>query len=317
MPSGPAFLALVLTALVSMPTRAEGLRVGVPQVNGYTYLATQVALQNGYFKNNGIDVDVVVFAGGAKLQQAIFANSIDLAVSGGTDFAYIVKGVPEVAVAAVAGPPLALGIIVPYQSSIVAADDLKGKKVGITSAGSLSEWLLRRMAQKKGWGSDALTLVATGSSSSGGMAALATGEIDALMTQSAVGYQLELSKRGRLLFPSSDYVEKFLVYATFATIPIIRDRPETVRRFLKAWFENIADMRAHRAKTVDLLRSLTKFDLEVQSREYDLVMPMFSIDGRFEPDALNVLANSFVEMGMLDTKPDMSKLYTEEYLPRP
>ena len=44
-------------------------------------------------------------------------------------------------------------------------------------------------------------------------------------------------------------------------------------------------------------------------------MPMFSDDGRFDPKALAVLRHSFVELGLLPTEPDMSKLYTENFLP--
>ena len=44
-------------------------------------------------------------------------------------------------------------------------------------------------------------------------------------------------------------------------------------------------------------------------------MPMFSDDGRFDPQALAVLRRSFVEMKTLPQEPDMSKLITEAFLP--
>jgi hypothetical protein len=44
-------------------------------------------------------------------------------------------------------------------------------------------------------------------------------------------------------------------------------------------------------------------------------MPMYSDDGRFRASALAVLAKSFVELNTLPTEPDMSKLYTEAFLP--
>jgi len=49
---------------------------------------------------------------------------------------------------------------------------------------------------------------------------------------------------------------------------------------------------------------------------YDELMPMFSDTGRFDPKALAVLRRSFVEMKTLPTEPDMSKLYTEAFLPK-
>jgi hypothetical protein len=42
---------------------------------------------------------------------------------------------------------------------------------------------------------------------------------------------------------------------------------------------------------------------------------MISEDGRFDPKGLAVLRRSFVEMAMLSEEPDMSKLYTEKFLP--
>jgi hypothetical protein len=45
-------------------------------------------------------------------------------------------------------------------------------------------------------------------------------------------------------------------------------------------------------------------------------MPIFSTDGRFNPKALDVLATSFVDTKLLPSKPDMSKLLTEAYLPK-
>jgi hypothetical protein len=43
---------------------------------------------------------------------------------------------------------------------------------------------------------------------------------------------------------------------------------------------------------------------------------MFSDDGRFNPKALAVLSRSYVDLKYLPTQPDMSKLYTEEFLPK-
>jgi hypothetical protein len=45
-------------------------------------------------------------------------------------------------------------------------------------------------------------------------------------------------------------------------------------------------------------------------------MPMFSDDGKFNPKALATLAKSYVELKVLPAEPDMSKLYTEAFLPK-
>ena len=53
----------------------------------------------------------------------------------------------------------------------------------------------------------------------------------------------------------------------------------------------------------------------IESKVYDQIVPTFSNDGRLNPKALDELSRSFVELGTLDKEPEMSKLYTEEFLP--
>ena len=55
--------------------------------------------------------------------------------------------------------------------------------------------------------------------------------------------------------------------------------------------------------------------LDIAGRDYDVTMPTFSDTGKFEAKPLAVLARSFVQMGAFDKEPDMSKLYTEKFLP--
>jgi hypothetical protein len=56
-------------------------------------------------------------------------------------------------------------------------------------------------------------------------------------------------------------------------------------------------------------------DAQTTDAIYDELMPMFSDTGRFDPKALAVLRQSFVEMKTLPEEPDMGKLYTEALLP--
>jgi len=55
---------------------------------------------------------------------------------------------------------------------------------------------------------------------------------------------------------------------------------------------------------------------DIAAKVYDQVMSEFSDTGKFDPKALAVLQRSFVEMGTLSSAPDMSKLYTEAFLPK-
>jgi NitT/TauT family transport system substrate-binding protein len=148
----------------------------------------------------------------------------------------------------------------------------------------------------------------------GQIAALKRGDIDGLITDLGNALELEQNKVGRILVRFSDLVD-FHIHVIFATNTLIAAKPDAIRGFLAGWFETIAFMRKNKAETVAIAKDVIDKDADIVSRTYDEVMPMYSDDGRFKSSALKVLANSFVELNTLPAEPDMSKLYTEAFLP--
>jgi len=101
----------------------------------------------------------------------------------------------------------------------------------------------------------------------------------------------------------------------YATKDIEAKNPDALKRFMEGWFETIRFMRANKEETVTMGVAPMRVPKHIVERSYDEMMAMFSDTGKFEPKALDVLARSFVELGMLETKPDLSKYYTEKFLP--
>jgi NitT/TauT family transport system substrate-binding protein len=294
---------------------ADNIRVGNPSVQSFSFLPLRVGVTHGFVSKYGIDAEEVTLNGSAKLHQAMAAGSLDIALGAGTDLIFLVKGTPEIAVASMAGPPLLLGVIVPYDSPARTADDLKGRRIGVSTVNSLTQWLMRELARQKGWNADSLTYVTVGAELPNQVAALVTGQIDAVVSSSALGLQLAEAKRGRLLFPASDIVKDFMIHAIFASNQLAQSNPDAVRRFLNGWFDTIAFMRQHKAETVRASRERTNFSIEVEEKQYDLVMPMFSDSGRFDPVALAAIGRSFVDLRLVDKEPDLTKYRTEQFLP--
>jgi len=84
------------------------------------------------------------------------------------------------------------------------------------------------------------------------------------------------------------------------------------------WLGKSRSMRAYARLDRYLLRffdGVAAVSRSVATANYDELMPVFNATGRFDAKALDVLARSFVEMGALPERPDMSKLYTEAFLP--
>ncbi|HLI23019.1 MAG TPA: ABC transporter substrate-binding protein [Stellaceae bacterium] len=292
---------------------ATKLRVAKANPHAISFTPVDVGLAEGFFP--GLDIATVDFAGSAKAMAGLIAGAADIYLGGGTDFAFAAKGVPITGVAALAGPPLLLCLIVPWDSPIKSLDDMKGKTVQVSTKGSTTDWLIRKLAEEKGWGPDGITTVPLGGELATQVAALRTHQVDAIIGTASLAFELEERRQGRLLAPTSSYVQDFLLHAIFATNSFLKSDPDAVRAFLKGWFQSVAFMRAHRDETLKIIDPITQVDAAAEAKEYDLVMPMFSADGKFDAKALEVMAQSFVDLKILDAKPDMAKLLTEKYLP--
>jgi len=306
-------LAAACAALAAPADAAETLRVGKAVPEAFSFVPLDIGMKQGIFARNGIEVESVAFAGDAKMQQAMAADSLDIALGSGPAMAFIVKGSPIKGVAAMAGPPLLLAIVVrPDGPKSVA--DLKGKKVSVSTAGSLTYWLVSETARRHGWGPDGISIAPMGALP-GQIAALKRGDIDGVIMDIGNAFDLEKKGEGRILVRFTD-IKDFHIHVIFATDKLIAAKPDAIRSFLKGWFETIAFMRTHKAETVAIAAEVTNKDAEITNRVYDELMPMFSDDGRFHPDALAVLSKSYVELKTLPEEPDMKKLFTEAMLPK-
>lgn len=306
-------------AVFGAPVAKAGdkLRVGKAVAENWGNVPLNVGMQFGIFAKQGLEIEEIIFAGGAKLAQAVTAGAVDIALGGGPDMAYIAKGAPEIAIGTITNTAAFMGISVGSQSTARGIDDLKGKKIGVTSAGSTTYWLVEQLNRAKGWtGADRVQPVVIGGSPTVAFAALKTGEIDADVGGTSTGYQLEEKQEGRLLIDCSEYVSAIELYVIFASTTLVQQNPKAVRGFLKGWYDSIAFMKSHKAESVPLAAKVMGYTPRVAERMYDTLMAKFSTDGRFSPPALDTLRASFVDLKVLDDASiDMSKLYTTMFLP--
>jgi len=318
------FAVAAMTLLASAVAIAAGtgpanansaIKVGNSSAQAFNFLPLGIGIEQKFYEANGVDVTEIDLGGSAKLHQAMIAGAIDLGLGAGTDIQFAVKGAPEKAVGAIAITPALFGVIVPYNSPIKKLSDLKGKRIGISTVGSLTQWLAFQIAKKEDWDPHSFTFVTDGSEYTPQLAALETNAIDAQISGAALGWNLELQKKGRLLAPASEWVGAFLQNVVFASDDIVKKDPSAVRGFLKGWLEAVAYMGSHKAETIAFARTKDHFVEEVEEKQYANVMPSFSKDGTFPPAAVAPVKESFVDLGILPTEPDMAKYMTEEFLP--
>ena len=296
---------------------ADKLVVGKAFPTSFAFVPINVGVAAGIMAKYGLDVTILGFQGSAKLQQGITAGDVDIGLASGTDMAFIVKGVPEKAVAAMAGPPLAYGIFGGLGSGIATVRDLKGKRIAVASPNSLVYWLTRHLSDQLGWGLDGIREIYVSGGMAANIAMLKTKQVDGLTVGIDVAYQLQKQHQGKVLANFGDYVKVFITHAIFASNTMIAQRPAVLRRFLAAWFATIDYMHANKDATVKIDMAADGItDPGIASRTYDTVMPMFSRHGHFDPAAVAVVRKATVELKLLPTEPAMAPLYTEQFLPK-
>jgi ABC-type nitrate/sulfonate/bicarbonate transport system substrate-binding protein len=298
------------------PAAATELTVGKAAPNADPIIPVNVGDKLGIFKKHGLDLKIVDLSGGAKMAQALAAGSIDIGDGAGTEMALVAKGVPMIAVCETAGPVPFLSVGVPFDSPLRTIDDLKGKKIGVSTTGSLTDWLTKELVRRKKWAPTDVTAVAIGNGVTSIIAAFRGNLVDADVSTTSLFLAMEENKIGRILAPVTQFSGNMAAGTIYASKKLIDSNPDAVRAFVAGWIETVDYMRAHKAETVKIESEVTGFPESVMSKEYDLTLGMFTKDCRFDAESLATLKRSFVDLKLLSAPPDMTTLYTEAFLPK-
>src|SRR5919106_1670504 len=199
-----ALVTLTSLAIFSSPGFAQPLKtVTMARTTGSIGMVPlEFAVNRGYFKRHGLDVQLIT----VRQSDVIIAAT----VSGELNFMDII---PTAILASVRGLPIrTIAVVlksVPYvligQSNVRSASELKGKKIGVSSLGGMSAYLVREIVARNGLNPDRdVTFLAIGGTSAR-TAALFSGTIDAALVVAPDNYALERKGYRRLLL-ASDYV---------------------------------------------------------------------------------------------------------------
>jgi ABC-type nitrate/sulfonate/bicarbonate transport system substrate-binding protein len=312
-----AVLALCATALPFTASAETKIVVGKAVATSDPVIPVDVGKELGIFQKHGLDVSIVNFRGGAKMAQAIIAGNVDIGDAGGTELAYIAKGAPMMGICQVSGPFSFLSIGVPQDSPITTIDGLKGKRIGVSSPGSLTEWLAKELAVKKGWGPEGITPVAIGNGVASTIAAFREHLVDADLGGTNQFLNMEEQRIGRPLVSVSDYEPSMVSGLLTASERIIKTNPDAVRAFVAGWVETVDFIRTHKAEAVKIEAKITGFSESVVAKEYELTKDkLFTKACEFDDQSIAELKRSLVALKLLPESADMSKFYTTAFLPK-
>lgn len=232
---------VALTAGAQAPEKRK-ITIAVGGKNLFYYLPLSVAERKGYFKDEGLEVEIPDFAGGAKALQALVGGSADM-VSGAYEH--------TINMAAKKQPIKAVVLQAKFSSIVLLLPkdkaakykgpaDLKGLKVGVTAPGSSTNMFVNNILARGGLKPTDISVVGVGAGS-GAVAAMEKGEIDALSNLDPVVTQLEST--GKFVPVADSRTEKGMqeIYGgdyhasvIYITDEYIRKYPNTVQAVVNA-----------------------------------------------------------------------------------
>ncbi len=242
-----AVAALLACACVAVPAWGEApekrkITIAVGGKNLFYYLPLTVAERKGYFKDEGLEVEIPDFAGGAKALQALVGGSADM-VSGAYEHTInmIAKKQPIKAVVLQAKySSIVLVMSKERGAKYKSPKDLKGLKIGVTAPGSSTNMFVNNLLAKDGLKPTDVSIVGVGTGS-GAFAAMDKGEIDALSNLDPVVTQLEST--GKFVAVADSRTEKGMkeIYGgdyhasvIYITDEFIKKNPNTVQAVVNA-----------------------------------------------------------------------------------
>jgi ABC-type nitrate/sulfonate/bicarbonate transport system substrate-binding protein len=111
------------------------------------------------------------------------------------------------------------------------------------------------------------------------------------------------------------FAPRFITHVIFARKPLIDSNPAEVGTFVNAFFAVLDYMRAHRDKTIEIADSVIHDGENVVSGAYDREMPLMSKDGTFDPEALKLIKQSWVDLKTLPSVPNDDQILTRRFVP--
>jgi NitT/TauT family transport system substrate-binding protein len=238
-----ASLVVPLTTQAQANLEKTKISLAVGGKPGFYYLPLTIAERLGYFKDEGLDVEISDVVGGSKALQAMVGGSADV-VTGAWEntIDQQPKGLNMQGVALMGRyPAMSMGIVKAKFASYKSPKDLKGMKIGVSAPGSSTNRLVLHMLAKEGLKGDDVAIIGVGTSA-GAIAAIEGGQIDAISNVDPVITMLEqkgdiviiadtrTAKGTAAVFGSSDMPAA----ALYAPISFIQKNPNTVQALTNA-----------------------------------------------------------------------------------
>lgn len=296
-----AGLAAVAPAL-AQPAEKPQLTIGVGGKPLLYYLPLTIAERKGFFKEEGLDVSINDFGGGAKSLQALIGGSVDV-VTGAYEHTIRMqaKGQDIVSVIELGRFP-GIVLVAGKDSGIKGIKDLKGKKVGVTAPGSSTNFFVNFLLARDGLKPEDVSFVGVGGGASS-VAQMKHGGIDAMANLDPVITKLETDGDVAILADSRTEAGSAQIFGgpnPAAVMYVKRDfaaqNPVTTQKLVNAFYKALKWLQA--ATPADVAAVVPEEYLLGDKGLYEAAvknsMPMYSVTGVIPEGAMKTALDMLV-----------------------
>lgn len=326
--------ALAAAALAAPALRAQNrpektkLAIAVGGKASFYYLPLTLAEQLGYFKAEGLEVEISDFAGGARALQAVVGGSADV-VSGAYEHTINLQNKGQVFQAFVLqgrAPQIALGISNKTLPGYKSVADLKGKKIGVTAPGSSTNMMANLVLSRAGIKAGDVSFIGVGTSA-GALTALRSGQIDAICNIDPVMTMLEQKGDVRVVFDTRTLKGTNEVFGgpmpaacLYAPMEFLQKNPNTAQALTNAIVHGLKWLQT--AGPGDIIKTVPESyllgDRGLYLASFDKVRESIALDGVFPEEggktALRALAS--FDATLKADRIDLSKTWTNQFAAR-
>ena len=240
--AAPAAIALPRLAFAQGKPEKSKLTIAVGGKNLFYYLPLTIAEQLGYFKDEGLQVEIPDFAGGAKALQALVGGSADV-VSGAYEHTINMQAKNQPIMSFVLqgrAPQIVLAVSTRNMPGYKSIADLKGKKIGVTAPGSSTAMMASYVLAKAGLKASDVSFIGVGASS-GAIAAVKSGQVDAIANLDPVITMLQRDNLIKVVADTRTLKDTQSVYGgpmpaacLYTPVKFVQDNPGTTQALANA-----------------------------------------------------------------------------------
>jgi len=326
--------ALAVASIAAPSLRAQSkleksrISIAVGGKAAFYYLPLTISEQLGYFKAEGLDVEISDFAGGAKALQALIGGSADV-VSGAYEHTINMQSKNQFIRSFVLmgrAPQIAMGVSTKAMPNYKTLADLRGKKIGVSAPGSSTNMVANLVLSRAGIKASEVSYVGVGTAA-GALAALRSGQIDAMSNTDPVMTMLEqkgdvkIISDTRTLKGTTDVFGGPMPAACFYThTEFVQKNPNTCQALANAIVRGLKWLQT--AGPSDIIKTVPEGyllgDRALYLASFNKVREAIALDGILPDEgartALRALAS--FEPSIKPEHIDLAKTYTNEFARR-